>query len=174
MLGFVSVKVYSYFTQIGCGLLRKSMYLAHSLGHGQIPMWLWYLVWISCHRVVGKLLSVILICKSQAASRGSWLLSAQALFFKKRPMISFKQPSAQFTGNVHYGNELCAWVHDCEMLKSEQITGNRPRTLWNVKTIIPLVWMVLFSGASLSCALQESRETVKFNNSVMEGKQLIE
>lgn len=95
-------------------------------------------------------------------------------FLKKEPMISFKQPSAQFTGKVHYGNELCVWVHDCEMLKSEQITGNRPRTLWNVKTIIPLVWMVLFSGASLSCALQESRETVKFNNSVMEGKQLIE
>lgn len=33
MLGFVSAKVYYYFTQIGCGPLRKSMHLAHSLGH---------------------------------------------------------------------------------------------------------------------------------------------
>ena len=158
------------------GHWERACILPILLGTGQIPMWLWYLVWISCHRAVGKLLSVILICKSQAASRGSWLSSAQALFKKKKkqPMISFKQPSVPFTGNIHYGNELCVWVHGCEMLKSEQITGNRPRTLWNVKTIIPFIWMVLYSGARLSCALQESRETAKFNNSVMEGKQLIE
>ena len=66
------------------GHWERACILPILLGTGQIPMWLRYLVWISCHRVVGKLLSVILICKSQAASREAGSCLHRHCFFLKK------------------------------------------------------------------------------------------